>query len=1008
MAEITNNNERWNGHTYVEIENFVKSKLDQIPSTESIDSVVQGKLTTELSGYASIDSIASINERINGIEVNTHNIIAFITYAELKELSDSSHLIPGMQYQITDYEYTPNNEEYGLQVISGENQFDIIVTADSSNTINENARAIQHIGDTYFSESNLTAWELKYVLNTDPQLGKGTITWMKDEWGNECYYDFKNARFERGVRYYYTFSHIDDNVITDDSLNGISQNNKIGRNSYHNIFYENANNNTLGDYCQMNDFGRDCTHNTLRNKCRYNTFGNVCYLNTFGESCTRNTFGNECSWNTFGYLCYSNTFGNECYSNTFGNYCNGNTFGDYNNNNNFIYSCYSNTFGNNCCQNTFGNVCSRNTFRNYCSYNTFGNNCECNTFEDDCRFNTFRNKCQSNTFRFDCHDNTFGDECKYNTFGLSCDHNTFGDYCTHNLFGKNGEIKSFYRYITFEGHNNYIDLYCTESTGFNSPYKNVKIDCYLHGEEDNRLIIEDDNVNQAFSTLFTWDGRKLINYYVDPNSGGGYGYGPNLEEYVTETELYNTLQEYVKVTDIPDVSNLAIKDEIPSLEGLATESWVYDRLANIHTGGDYDYGLDLSEYVTETELYNTLQDYAEKSEISSLEGYATQEWVNSQLLNISSGNYDLDLSEYVNESELQAYALKTEIPSLEGYATEEWVNTQLSNLPSGNYDVDFSEFVTETELNVVKNLKEVTYNELVTLRNSNKLVPGMQYRITDYDCNLISGGDDGSARNQFDIIVTADSSNSINEKARAIQHAGDTYFSNSNLAAWELKYTLDTNLFYSTDKGTITYMKDEFNNECYYDFKNILVDDRFTFDYEYNDYSLNGNCHDNKLGRDSIRNIFMNQYNSTCAYNILGDNCTNNIFGSDCVGNVFGTGCYDNNFSDDCTYNVLNPHCKGNSFGTGCTGNTLGLNCNYIQFGNYYRYIIVENGNQNIYLHCNSATSENNYYQNVKIAQGYYDNDNLEEPKEIYDSHTNQKFLTIYENVLDTEMISGE
>ena len=58
--------------------------------------------------------------------------------------------------------------------------------------------------------------------------------------------------------------------------------------------------------------------------------------------------------------------------------------------------------------------------------------------------------------------------------------------------------------------------------------------------------------------------------------------------------------------------------------------------------------------------------YALKTEIPSLDGYATESWVQSQ--------------GYLTEhQDLSSYALKTEVPSLDGYATEEWVNNQLSN-----------------------------------------------------------------------------------------------------------------------------------------------------------------------------------------------------------------------------------------------------------------------------------------------------------------------------------------
>lgn len=125
-----------------------------------------------------------------------------------------------------------------------------------------------------------------------------------------------------------------------------------------------------------------------------------------------------------------------------------------------------------------------------------------------------------------------------------------------------------------------------------------------------------------------------------------------------------------------------------------------------------------------------------------------------------------------------------------------------------------------------------TYSELATMKTGNNLVPGQLYRITDYvtltngKCNNV-GNDARSAQHQFDIIVRAISTNKLSEQARAIQHAGDAYFGNSNLQAWKLWYCFDNDSVRfewadtSTGKGVIYRMIDEFGNDLPYDFKNI-------------------------------------------------------------------------------------------------------------------------------------------------------------------------------------------
>ncbi len=127
------------------------------------------------------------------------------TYADLKSMRDNGTLTPGMWYRITDYECTTTKSN----TISAGNKFDVIVLATGTNSLSEQARAINHTpqeGETdYFANSNLSAWKIWYCLDNattrftwaDSTNGKGVIYRMIDEWGNECGYDFKNIMYVR-------------------------------------------------------------------------------------------------------------------------------------------------------------------------------------------------------------------------------------------------------------------------------------------------------------------------------------------------------------------------------------------------------------------------------------------------------------------------------------------------------------------------------------------------------------------------------------------------------------------------------------------------------------------------------------------------------------------------------------------------------------------------------------------------------------------------------------------
>ena len=119
----------------------------------------------------------------------------------------------------------------------------------------------------------------------------------------------------------------------------------------------------------------------------------------------------------------------------------------------------------------------------------------------------------------------------------------------------------------------------------------------------------------------------------------------------------------------------------------------------------------------------------------------------------------------------------------------------------------------------------ITYSELVALKNSNSLVAGTRYRITDYVPTFKSGVKSGG--HQFDIILTAESSSLLNSKAQAAQHEGDEYFSGCRLHDWEIWYDIENDTskyqFANTGgKGYIYRMIDEYGNDVPWDFKNVM------------------------------------------------------------------------------------------------------------------------------------------------------------------------------------------
>ena len=329
-----------------------------------------------------------INDTNEKLENITSTTIIEITWSELKAKKDAGELTLGQLYRINDYQCTTTQS--GTK--SAGHQFDIIVLALSKNILSEQAYAALHSGDTYFANSNLSAWKLWYCLDNDTNRfawadstnGKGVIYRMIDEFNNDVPYDFKNIQFYRqwdsntslwstatldtSVSCY-TFSsegNSDTTSFTDTSLNkSVTVFDMVYSNVIKScIDLENGKNLYLNNNCF---FGTGCSSNTFGNECFFNTFGSRCGGNTFGNNCYSNTFGNNCNHNTFGDTFHGNTFGSLCYSNTFGPGCFNITFGD---------NCYNNTFGTSCSNIKFASDKEATTKYTYYRNNYFGADCD--------------------------------------------------------------------------------------------------------------------------------------------------------------------------------------------------------------------------------------------------------------------------------------------------------------------------------------------------------------------------------------------------------------------------------------------------------------------------------------------------------------------------------------------------------------------------------------------------------------------------------------------------------
>ena len=202
----------------------------------------------------------------------------------------------------------------------------------------------------------------------------------------------------------------------------------------------------------------------------------------------------------------------------------------------------------------------------------------------------------------------------------------------------------------------------------------------------------------AYATKQWVEGKKYLTQHQ------------SLDDYAKASEVSGKLAKKSNVGHTHQISD--ITDLRTQLDGYATEEWVNSK-------GFLTTHQDLTDYAKKTELTNYYTKaepdgkYALSADIPSLNGYATEEWVNSkgyltnhQSLEDYATKEQLstkadkehthllkDITDYVAPN-LSIYAKKTDIPSLNGYATEEWVNSKgyLTN------HQDLTDYAKKTEL----------------------------------------------------------------------------------------------------------------------------------------------------------------------------------------------------------------------------------------------------------------------------------------------------------------------
>ena len=190
--------------------------------------------------------------------------------------------------------------------------------------------------------------------------------------------------------------------------------------------------------------------------------------------------------------------------------------------------------------------------------------------------------------------------------------------------------------------------YLTEHQSLNDYYTKSEVNTSLEAKANKTEIPTVPTNVSAFTNDagYLTEHQSLDNYYTKTESDGKYA-----------TQVVVNEEIAARISDIRDVKatleTKADKTEIPSLNGYATEQWVgqqgylteHQTLKTINgetivgngnieisSGEETDpiWNAEKGNYYTKTEVNASLESKADKTEIPSLNGYATEQWVGQQ------------------------------------------------------------------------------------------------------------------------------------------------------------------------------------------------------------------------------------------------------------------------------------------------------------------------------------------------------------------------------------------
>ena len=301
---------------------------------------------------------------------------------------------------------------------------------------------------------------------------------------------------------------------------------------------------------------------------------------------------------------------------------------------------------------------------------------------------------------------------------------------------------------------------------------------------------------------------------------------------------------------------------------------------------------------------------------------------------------------------------------------------------------------------------EVTYNELVNLKNTSSLVKGQNYLLTDYMTTYTQPVTRVTKNSGViePLIITATDVNKLHNVCKSTLYPQDIVYyeitgdigngkGTEGFTKGKIYRRIDTirNNDIGTDWRHIKYKKDSVEKLLFENYTNVYHNKIETYSLFNN--TLGSNFYYNTIGDGFFNNRIGNDFYN----NRIGNDFSSNTIGDGFTGNVIGDDFYFNTIGVDFTNNIINDHFTGNTGLYYFTRNKVEEYFSQNTIGNSFSGNMIGGG-------FSDNVIGDDFFGNITIRSGFQENGNSETPF----VSRNTEFIGFLDNITSSTEIENK